>query len=81
MDSGGDAENIKCPYGEGYITHLIFSTIYSPSKKFFKIKYKGFMCFVGIYNYENLEPVSFYYQYKGIYILMVKYFDDIIHIC
>jgi len=67
LDPGGDLENIKCPYGDGYITHIIFSTKYSPQNKFFKVKYKGFMCSVGEYEYRNFKPVSFHYNYKGVY--------------
>ena len=67
LDPGGDIENIKCPYGEGYITHVISSTKYSPKHKFFKAKYKGFMCSVGEYEYENSRPTEFHYNYKGVY--------------
>jgi len=67
LDPGGDMEDIKCPYGDGYITHLIYSTKYSPKKKFFKVKYKGFMCSIGEYEYENNKPISFSYIYKGVF--------------
>ncbi len=67
LDPGGDLENIKCPYGEGFLTHLIYSTKYSPKQKFFNAKYKGFMCAIGEYQYRNNKPISFYYRYKGIY--------------
>lgn len=67
LDPGGDLENIKCPYGEGYITHIISSTKYSPKHKFFKVKYKGFLCSIGEYEYENSTPTSFNYKYKGVY--------------
>lgn len=67
LDPGGDLENIKCPYGEGFLTHLIYSTKYSPKHKFFNAKYKGFMCTVGEYQYKNGKPTSFYYSYKGVY--------------
>ncbi len=68
LDLGGDLENIKCPYGEGYITHVISSTKYSPKYKVFKAKYKGFMCAVGEYEYKNDKPISFSYKYKEVYI-------------
>ena len=67
LDPGGDIENIKCPYGDGYITHLIYSTKYSPKKKNFKVKYKGFMCSTGEYKYENNKPISFSYIHKGVF--------------
>ena len=67
LDPGGDMENIKCPYEEGYITHIIFSTKYSPKKKYFKFKYKGFICATGEYKYENSKPIVFYYNYTGIF--------------
>ncbi|MEE3349905.1 MAG: hypothetical protein VZR09_07685 [Candidatus Gastranaerophilaceae bacterium] len=67
MDPGGDIENIICPYGEGYITHLIYSTKYSPTKKIFKVNYKGFMCSTGEYEYKNSVPMYFEYKPKGIY--------------
>ena len=67
LDPGGDMEDIKCPYGDGYITHLIYSTKYSPKKKIFKVKYKGFMCSIGEYEYENNEPISFSNVYKGVF--------------
>lgn len=67
LDPGGDIENIKCPYGKGYITHIIYSTKYSPKHKFFKVKYKGFLCSIGVYEYENSKPISFHYDYKGVY--------------
>ena len=67
LDPGGDIENIKCPYGSGFITHLIYSTKYSPKNTFFNAKYKGFMCSDGKYEYNNSEPVSFNYIYKGVY--------------
>ena len=67
LDPGGDLENIKCPYGEGYITHIISSTKYSPKHKFFEAQYKGFLCAVGEYKYENSRPISFQYNYKGVY--------------
>lgn len=67
LDPGGDLENIKCPYGEGFITHTIYSTKYSPKHKIFNAKYKGFMCSVGEYQYENSKPISFNYNYKGVY--------------
>lgn len=67
LDPGGDLGNIKCPYGEGYITHVIYLTKYSPKYKFFKAKYKGFMCSIGEYKYENAKPISFHYNYKGVY--------------
>lgn len=67
LDPGGDLENIKCPYGEGYITHIISSTKYFQKYKIFKAKYKGFMCSVGEYKYKNNKPISFSYKYKGVY--------------
>lgn len=67
IDPGGDLENIKCPYGEGYVTHAIFSTKYSQKDKFFKAQYKGFLCSIGEYQYENSIPMSFQYNYKGVY--------------
>lgn len=67
LDPGGDIENIKCPYGEGYITHTISSTKYSPKHKLFEAKYKGFMCSIGVYKYKNSIPMSFHYNYKGVY--------------
>ena len=67
LDPGGDMENIKCPYGEGYITHIIYSTRYSPKRKYFKVKYKGFMCSIWEYEYENNKPISFSYIYKGVF--------------
>lgn len=67
LDPGGDIENIKCPYGDGYITHAIYATKYSPKYKFFKVKYKGFMCSIGNYEYKNGEPRTFNYIYKGVY--------------
>lgn len=67
LDPGGDLENIKCPYGEGFLTHLIYSTKYSPEHKIFNAKYKGFMCSVGEYQYKNSKPISFNYIYKGVY--------------
>ena len=67
LDPGGDIENVKCPYGEGFITHIIYSTKYSPIHQIYKVKYKGFMCSVGEYQYENSKPISFDYNYKGVY--------------
>lgn len=67
LDPGGDSENIKCPYGEGYITHIILSTKYSPRHNFFKAQYKGFLCSFGEYEYKNSMPASFHYDYKGVY--------------
>ena len=67
LDPGGDLENIKCPYGEGYITHLIYSTKYSQTHKTFKTKYKGFMCSIGEYEYKNSKPITFNYRFKGVY--------------
>lgn len=67
IDPSGDLENIKCPYGEGYVTHAIFSTKYSQKNKFFKAQYKGFLCSIGEYQYENSIPISFQYNYKGVY--------------
>ena len=67
LDPGGDVENIKCPYGEGFITHTIYSTKYSSKHKIFNVKYKGFMCSEGEYQYENSNPISFDYNYKGVY--------------
>ena len=67
LDPGGDLENINCPYGEGFITHLIYSTKYSPKHTLFEAKYKGFMCAIGEYEYKNSEPISFNYKYKGVY--------------
>ena len=86
LDPGGDLENIKCPYGEGFLTHLIYSTKYSPKHKIFNIKYKGFMCAVGEYQYSNDKPTSFYYSYKGVYYdsnpsiipdFNIEYFDNL----
>lgn len=67
FDPGGDLEAIKCPYGKGYITHVIFSTKYSPTHKLFKAQYKGFLCSIGKYEYKNSIPTSFQYNYKGVY--------------
>ena len=60
LDPGGDIENIKCPYGEGYITHIISSTKYSPSISFLRPNIKVFMCSVGEYQYENSTPTEFH---------------------
>ena len=43
LDPGGDMKNIKCPHGSGFITHLIYSTQYSPKHTFFNAKYEGFI--------------------------------------
>ena len=67
LDPGGDMGNINCPYENGYITHLIYSTKYIPKKKYFKVKYKGFMCATGEYKYENSKPVELYYNYTGVF--------------
>lgn len=67
LDPGGDIENIKCPYGKGFITHLIFSTKYIPQQEIFDAKYKGFMCSIGEYEYENFKPVSFAYIPQGVF--------------
>ena len=67
LEPGGDLKDIKCPYGEGYITHTISATKYSPTHNFFKAKPKGFMCSNKEYEYENSMPISFHYQYKGVY--------------
>ena len=69
LDPGGDMGNIICPYGDeyGYITHLIYSTKYSPTKKNFKVKYKGFTCATGEYKYINSAPIEFYYNYTGVF--------------
>ena len=67
LDPAGDLENINCPYGEGFITHLISSTKYLPKHNFFEAKYKGFMCSVGEYEYKNGKPILFHYRYKGVY--------------
>lgn len=67
LDPGGDLKNIKCPYGKGYITHIISTTKYSPKNKFFEAQYKGFLCSIGEYEYENSKPISFQYNYQGVY--------------
>jgi len=67
LDPGGDLVKIKCPYGKGFITHVISSTKYSPKDKFFKAQYKGFLCSIGKYEFEDSTPKSFQYHYKGVY--------------
>ena len=57
----------KCPYDDGYITHLIFSIKYIPAKKIFKAEYKGFLSSKTILAYENGIPSSSYVKYLNIY--------------
>lgn len=64
-DIDNNEENIKCPYGEGLITHVIYSTEYSPTHKYFKVRYKGFMC--STKKYDDVDPTSYYYIYNGVY--------------
>ena len=64
-DIYNNEKNIKCPYGEGLITHVIYSTEYSPTHKYFKVRYKGFMC--SIKKYDDVDPTSYYYIYNGVY--------------
>ena len=67
LDPSGNTKDIPCPYGEGYITHIITTTKYSPKNKTFVAEYKGFACSVGEYEYEGSKPISFDYNFKGIY--------------
>ena len=67
IDPGGDMENIKCPYGDGFISHLAYSFDYWHKKKYYNTQYKGFVCAEHVIEYENNNPSSGYYKYTGIF--------------
>ena len=67
IDPGGDMEHIKCPYGDGFISHLVYSFDYWHKKKYYNTKYKGFVCAEDIVEYENDTPSYHSYKYIDIF--------------
>ena len=55
------------PYDKGYITHLIFSLTYCPSKKIFNASYIGFISGFDVTEYKNGEPYSITTNFIDIY--------------
>ena len=67
IDPGGDMENIKCPYGNGFVSHLVYSFDYWHKKKYYNTKYKGFVCAEDVVEYENDTPIYHSYKYIDIF--------------